>query len=116
MVGKRVRKQDKACEPTVTASDAASTSVQLPADCRISAQTAVKAQLENVLSRGEIILDVAELQRVDTAALQLLVLFRRELEKQGGTLAWRGRSEVLDEAVSLLGLEQLLNLPVVTSA
>lgn len=110
MGGKRAGKRQAAGEGATT------TLVRLPADCRIGAQAALKVQLQEVLHRGEIVLEVAELERVDTAALQLLVLFRRELEQHGGTLAWRGKSEVLGEAASLLGLEQLLNLPAATSA
>lgn len=90
--------------------------VRLPADCRLAAQAALKAQLQEVLQPGGIVLDVAQLERIDTAALQLLLLFRRELERQGGTLGWCGENAVLREAASLLGLEQLLNLPAATLA
>ncbi|WEN14584.1 STAS domain-containing protein [Rhodanobacter sp. AS-Z3] len=119
MGGKRTEKLHAADHPPVTASaaDSAAISViRLPADCRLGAQTALKAQLEAVLQAGEIVIDSTELERVDTAALQLLVLFRRELEQHGGTLVWRGTHEILDEAAGVLGLEQLLNLPAATSA
>ena len=120
MGGKRAGKQHGTGKPPVAApaatADAVAAVVQLPADCRLGAQLALKAQLEELLQAGEIVIDVAALERVDTAALQLLVLFRRELEPHGGTLAWRGTNEVLVEAAGLLGLEQLLNLPTATSA
>ncbi len=90
--------------------------VRLPADCRLAAQAALKEQLQQVLQHGDIVVDAGALERVDTAALQLLVLFRRELEQAGGALAWRGANEVLREAAALLGLEQSLNLPTATSA
>ena len=90
--------------------------VCLPADCRLAAQVALKEQLQQVLQHGDIVLDAQALERIDTAALQLLVLFRRELEQHGGALAWRGANEVLREAAALLGLEQSLNLPAATSA
>ena len=117
MAGKRTTKRTGTCKSTpaisacTAASDAAAVVVRLPPDCRLAAQAALKRELQEVLYHGEIVLDVACLERVDTAALQLLVLFRRELESQGGTLRWRGASPILDEAASLLGLEQLLNLP-----
>jgi anti-anti-sigma regulatory factor len=122
MTGKRTTKRTKAAKPQVEASAAATGKedalpvVQLPADCRLAAQAVLKAQLEEVLHGGEIVLDVEGLERVDTAALQLLVLFRRELESQGGVLRWRGANAVLSEAAGLLGLEQLLNLPAATLA
>jgi len=50
-------------------------------------------------------------ERVDTAALQLLVLFQRELQARGGTLDWHGASEAFNEAAGLLGLTRLLELP-----
>ncbi|MEO7053025.1 MAG: STAS domain-containing protein [Rhodanobacter sp.] len=101
------------CLPAV---DANAAEVQLPADCRLAAQLALKAQLQAVLHHGEIMLDAGRVERIDTAALQLLVLFRRELEGQGGKLRWRGVNPVMSEAASLLGLEQLLNLPAATLA
>ena len=85
--------------------------VLLPADCRMAAQAALKADLLGALEAGAIVLDGGQVERVDTAALQLLVLFRRELDARGGRLHWRGTSDALNEAAGLLGLTQLLNLP-----
>ncbi len=121
MGGKRTAKQPKEAKSAVAAcaaptGDDAAAVVRLPVDCRLAAQAGLKAQFEEVLHKGDIVLDVEGLERVDTAALQLLVLFRRELESRGGKLAWRGTNAVLDEAASLLGLEQLLNLPAATLA
>ncbi len=122
MGGKRTATQPRAGKPPGATSAAATTGaaavkvVRLPADCRLPAQVALKAKLQRVVHEREVALDVEALERVDTAALQLLVLFRRELERQGGTLAWRGKNDVLGEAASLLGLEQLLNLPAATLA
>jgi len=45
------------------------------------------------LPGGAIELDGSRVERVDTAALQLLVLLRRALDGRGGTLAWRGASD-----------------------
>ncbi|MGN6705340.1 MAG: STAS domain-containing protein [Rhodanobacter sp.] len=111
MGGKRTAKNK---QPAAVADEAAV--VCLPADCRLAAQAELKAQLQQVLLHGDIVIDAQALERVDTAALQLLVLFRRELEHNGGALAWRGANEVLREAAALLGLEQSLNLPTATSA
>ena len=119
MAGKRGTKQpeaDKLSGPTAAEADATPPVIRLPADCRMAAQASLKAQLEEALQQGEIVLDVEGLERVDTAALQLLVLFRRELESRGGKLGWRGSNDVLKEAVGLLGLNQLLTLPAATLA
>jgi phospholipid transport system transporter-binding protein len=116
MAGKRARQQGTG-EAGVDASSASSAnadaaaSVLLPADCRMAAQAALKAELLGALKAGAIVLDGTQVERVDTAALQLLVLLRRELDAHGGTLRWHGTSDALNEAASLLGLAQLLNLP-----
>ena len=117
MAGKRAARQQDAGEPPAQASAAASaaasesTRVLLPADCRMAAQAALKAELLGALEAGAIVLDGGQVERVDTAALQLLVLLRRELDARGGTLGWHGTSDALSEAAGLLGLAQLLNLP-----
>jgi phospholipid transport system transporter-binding protein len=109
MAGKRAAKQkDDGQQPVV---DGAAV-VVLPADCRIAAQAALKAELLGALEKGAIVvLDGSQVERADTAALQLLVLFRRELQACGGRLGWRGASEAINEAAGLLGLAQILELP-----
>ncbi|KZC17898.1 hypothetical protein RHOFW510R12_11625 [Rhodanobacter sp. FW510-R12] len=114
MAGKRAAKdtgEPQAGAKTAAQADAGAAVVALPPDCRIAAQAALKAQLMGVLERGAIVLDGQQVERVDTAALQLLVLLRRELGERGGTLAWRGASEALNEAAGLLGLARILELP-----
>lgn len=87
------------------------TAVVLPADCRLATLAAVQAELVEALPGGAIELDGRQVERVDTAALQLLTLLRRELDKAGGALTWSGASTALSEAASLLGLTKLLELP-----
>ncbi len=117
MAGKQAARQQGTNEPPVKASAAApakagdAARMLLPADCRMAAQAALKAELLGALEAGGIVLDGGQVERVDTAALQLLVLFRRELDARGGTLGWHGTSDALNEAAGLLGLAQLLNLP-----
>lgn len=90
--------------------------VTLPADCRIAAQAALKEDLLGVLAADAITLDGRAVERIDTAALQLLLVFQRELDARGGKLGWRGTSNALDEAAGLLGLAQILKLPAATPA
>lgn len=114
MAGKQAAKvtgQAQADAKTAAQADAGAAVVALPADCRIGAQAALKAQLAGALERSAIVLDGQQVERVDTAALQLLVLLRRELDERGGTLAWRGASDALNEAAGLLGLARILELP-----
>jgi phospholipid transport system transporter-binding protein len=115
MAGKQAAKQRDTNEP-ISVSAAAAAGVRLPADCRMAAQAALKAELLGALAANAIVLDGGQVERVDTAALQLLLLFRRELDARGGTLVWHGASDALNEAAGLLGLAQLLNLPAATLA
>ena len=83
----------------------------LPADCRIGAQVALKQALLDALETDGIVLDGRAVERADTAALQLLTLFQRELQARGNSLSWCGASDALNEAAGLLGLAQILELP-----
>jgi anti-anti-sigma regulatory factor len=109
MAGKRAAKQEQGGRQTAPDGAAA---VVLPADCRIAAQAALKVQLLDALEQGaRVVLDAGEVERVDTAALQLLVLLRRELQARGATLDWRNASAAFNEAAGLLGLARILELP-----
>lgn len=88
----------------------------LPVDCRIAALPALKDSLLGVLGEGVITLDGSQVERTDTAALQLLLLFRRELAGRDAKLSWLGASDALLEAAALLGLTQILELPAAASA
>lgn len=90
--------------------------VTLPADCRLAAQAALQGELVQALASASVTLDVGAVERVDSAALQQLWLFRRELDARGGKLAWQGTSSALNEAAGLLGLATILQLPAVGPA
>jgi phospholipid transport system transporter-binding protein len=85
--------------------------VALPADFRLTELAAVKAQLIDAFDAPAVQIDGAGVERVDTAALQLLVAFRRESAARGQSSAWQGVSAVMRDAASLLGLAQALELP-----
>ncbi|MDE2157220.1 MAG: STAS domain-containing protein [Xanthomonadaceae bacterium] len=90
--------------------------VTLPADCRMAAQAHLLHELLAALDARTVKLDGREVERVDTAALQLLTLFKREVDARGGTLSWTGTSDALDEAAGLLGLAKTLELPAAVPA
>ena len=50
------------------------------------------------------------MQRPNTAMLQLLASFARELQQQSRSIEWVGRSEPLSRAAQALGLVAALNL------
>jgi len=112
--------------PTATAAEPAangavsappqSVVVTLPADCRMAAQAHLLQELLAALDAPAIDLDGRAVERVDTAALQLLTLFRREVDARGVALNWMGASVALDEAAGLLGLAKTLKLPAAVPA
>jgi ABC-type transporter Mla MlaB component len=93
-----------------------SAQLMLPADCRMATQMALKDELLGMLSAGAVVLDGSQVERVDTAALQLLLLFRREAVARDCTVSWHGASGALGEAAALLGLAQTLELPALALA
>ena len=55
-------------------------------------------------------LKAADVAKADTAGLQLLVAFSRELAQTGGGLTWSEPSQALIETAALLGLDSELGL------
>lgn len=96
--------------------DKADGRVALPADCRIADLAALKSALEAALSAPAAALDGSLVERIDTAALQLLAVFRREAAARGVAVAWQGASDVLRDGAARLGLAQTLELPAATPA
>lgn len=58
-----------------------------------------------------IVFDAAHIQRIDTAALQVLVAFFSEASSSSLKLTWRTPSEVLCQSARLLGILKELALP-----
>jgi ABC-type transporter Mla MlaB component len=94
----------------------AAAEIGLPADCRMAAQAALLADLLGALDAPATHLDGRAVERVDTAALQLLTLFRREALSRGREVSWVGASTTLCEAADTLGLVKALDLPVAAAA
>jgi anti-anti-sigma regulatory factor len=110
MGGKRAAKPIDAAAVAATGGDTPAL-VALPADCRMSSQGGLMAELLHALDERAIVLDGQAVERIDTAALQLLALFRREVVTRGGAVRWREPSEALHDAGVLLGLTTFLDLP-----
>jgi phospholipid transport system transporter-binding protein len=85
--------------------------VALPADFRLAELATVKSELIEAFDAPAVQLDGAAVERVDTAALQLLVAFRREAAARGQLPAWLGVSAAIRDAAGVLGLAQALELP-----
>ena len=85
--------------------------VGMPADFRIADVTDMHRQLRAALDGSAIVLDGGAVDRVDTAALQLLVAFQHEARKRERAVSWAAVSAPLQDAAGQLGLAQTLALP-----
>lgn len=84
----------------------------LPADCTVAEADTLKSTLVRRLNESQpVTLDVSALQRIDTAALQLLAAFVRDRRTAGRAVVWHGNAAALDAAAGLLGLHHMLELP-----
>jgi len=69
---------------------------------------ALHAQLGQALGQAmPIVVDVGQVVRVDTAAMQVLTAFNQAARDRGISLQWSGTSHALEEADRLLGLRLL---------
>lgn len=91
--------------------DKAAASIVLPADCRLAFLDELLPQLRTAASGETADLDGGAVDRLDGAAMQLLVAFRRAATAGGCVVSWAGVSDALREATALLGLGDELNLP-----
>ena len=84
----------------------------LAASCTVRDSGAMRTVLQEVFDAPETVtIDVSALERVDAAALQVLCAFVRDRKTQGRSVEWLGESATFSEAVRLLGLASVLNVP-----
>ncbi len=66
----------------------------------------IYAQLLAAMAEGQAVnIDVSQLQRIDTAALQLFYSFQRDARAQGVVTIWSEPSKVFCDAVDILGMD-----------
>ncbi len=73
--------------------------------------TALQTELaERLDESGNVQIDGGGVERIDTATLQLLAAFVRDLRADARSVEWIGCSAVLRRAANSLGLESALSL------
>lgn len=66
----------------------------------------IHAQLHSAMAEQQAVsIDISTVERVDTAALQLLYAFQRDARAQGLVTIWSEASKVFCDAVDILGME-----------
>ena len=64
---------------------------------------------ENLAQGKEIRINPTELQKIDTAGLQLLFCLQKSLQKSGHQIDWVAKSEVVESASKIIGIENLFD-------
>jgi anti-anti-sigma regulatory factor len=101
---KTVRRARRSSEQTLR-----SEVIVLPADCTLRNIGALRDRLCDVPADvTNITLDLRQLERFDTATLQLVAAFARDQARRGTNLLTCGNRAVWDEAAELLGLTATL--------
>ncbi len=89
----------------------------LAATCTLREAEDLKASLLACLEQtGNVGIDAGKVVRIDTAALQLLVAFGRDLADAGRSFQWLSASNELRAAAQALGLAGILRLPAAGAA
>jgi anti-anti-sigma regulatory factor len=78
--------------------------------CIASLAERVPELLAASYANGPVTLDMAEISRIDTAGLQLLVVFILDCERRGRPITWRASSSAVDDAAEVTGLRAVLGL------
>ncbi len=96
--------------PTRNSAPARSPVIVLPVDCSVRNITALRLQL---CAAGDaephVTLDLHQVERFDTATLQLIAAFALDRAARGMQLLIRGARPAWDEAADLLGLAAVRN-------
>lgn len=85
--------------------------VRLDADLGIEHADALKDQLMEKLAANEaILIDGAAVERLHSAALQVLCAFVRDRRSAGLDVRWADTSECLRDAAQVLGIDRMLGM------
>jgi anti-anti-sigma regulatory factor len=77
----------------------------------ISTTAELRAQLLTALESGQpVVLDAGRVERIDTAALQVLSAFFQDANSQQQTVQWKNPSQAISSSAELLGLSSLLEV------
>jgi phospholipid transport system transporter-binding protein len=84
---------------------------RLPVVCTVRESATLRTDLLDLLASADAVtLDVGAVERIDTAALQIVFAFVRERRAAGGMVNWSGDSEGFTEAARLVGLDRMLGV------
>ena len=80
-------------------------------ECMLAGATALKTSLCALSAQaGTVTLDASGVERIDTAALQLLAAFVRDRRLAGHAVEWHAVSAAMASAARVLGMSSMLSL------
>lgn len=83
----------------------------LAANCTVRDSVALQNDLLKLLDDARrVIFDVGAVDRIDTAAMQVLYAFARDRKARGGEVSWQGCTEEFSTAARLLGMKSALGI------
>jgi hypothetical protein len=81
-------------------------------DCTVGSIEALQADLSSrLLLSGPVTIDRAAVQRPNTAMLQLMAAFVRDVKARSRSVEWSGSGSAFDRGAQSLGLAAALGLP-----
>jgi ABC-type transporter Mla MlaB component len=99
-----------AVAPSLAVSSTAGNVIALAGMCTVREATALKQALMQWMEKDEVVIDAGNLERIDTAAVQLLCAFVRDRAAASRKVTWAGASAALRDAARLLGVSDMLAL------
>lgn len=83
--------------------------INLGAELTIRSVATVKPLIDESISNGfDVKLAAGELQKIDTAGLQLIYSLSRTLEKTSQAITWESSNSIINDAAALIGMPGLL--------
>ena len=108
---KKAAKKTASKSKAVKAKDAASEHVfEIQSVQDISSVTDMHKEMKKLFENETVILDGADVERIDAASLQLILSFIQEAKVNNVDVSWRSPSSVLSNSAKLLGMEDALQL------
>jgi ABC-type transporter Mla MlaB component len=88
-----------------------SVTFKLPAQLIINNVETLHGQINSLMESGDdVVLDISEVEKADTACLQLLCVVQKSLIEIGHQIAWQGSSESLTTTAKIIGVSTFLRL------
>ena len=85
--------------------------MKLPSKLHISEAEHLSKELNTLLqSPDAIVIDISEVEAVDTASIQVLCALQKSLNATDNNISWIGTSKAFNEAADMLGVADFLKL------